>query len=322
MLKEITFLTLLIGVNCWWDEGHSTVAEIAQQTLPKLLKDDNAEFLDKIKQLLQLWYDEDNVFRIHEAAVWPDTIKENNNGISSMKEWHFIDLPYYYPPVDQKLVDNVTKLTLRATSTVAWNIEECMKTFSTQRKSKWAQSFQLRNLLHFVGDICQPFHCINGFFRYSYLKPGIHQDMEWSDLFHETIDSSYHEDRGGNLYKINVDFNDEIKNMHALWDSVGGEYLSRSPYSNESLKRLKLNATQLIDSFPISDNDLICNKKSIYEWTQESHNLAIKYGYNSIKPHSSWTREDPEIQNVIKISKQQLTKSGYRLAACLSQLIL
>lgn len=329
-------LVLLVCVLCsranaWWDEGHSTVAEIAQQTLPyafqkiypHLSRDKIDDMTSSLQKLFKLWQSDDGIFRIHEASVWPDYIKENDYGITSMKEWHFIDLPYYTPPLDSDTMQNVTNAMWRATSTVSWNILECMKTLETYRKHDWAKAFQLRNLLHFVGDISQPFHCINGFFHSSYLRLSPHDDPEWSDLFHSAVDKRYHEDRGGNLFAISLDFNTDIYNLHFLWDSVGGEYTSRSPYDNITLSKIQNNATQLMLLYPLqshfkTDDAFRCDKSTIHEWANESHALAIKFGYQALKPHALLNRHDKALQDIISVAKQQLTKGGYRLAVCLA----
>lgn len=63
----------------------------------------------------------------------------------------------------------------------------------------------MRNLIHFVGDVHQPLHSAD---RYTRQYPS--------------------GDRGGNDFPIEYD--DDIKELHALWDSVLG-------YMEESLVR-------------------------------------------------------------------------------------
>ena len=60
---------------------------------------------------------------------------------------------------------------------------------------KFAQTFNLRLLIHYLGDVHQPLHTVT---RYSYEHKG--------------------GDMGGNLFKIKSDY--DITNLHAFWDSI------------------------------------------------------------------------------------------------------
>lgn len=57
-----------------------------------------------------------------------------------------------------------------------------------------AKSMMYKALIHFVGDVHQPLHCVN---RYS-------KDYRNGDA-------------GGNRFKLNFGY---YKNLHALWDAV------------------------------------------------------------------------------------------------------
>ena len=57
----------------------------------------------------------------------------------------------------------------------------------------------LRLIIHYVGDIHQPLHCVN------------------------LVNSDYPEgDKGGNAFKLRYRY--RVKNLHALWDSVMYKY--------------------------------------------------------------------------------------------------
>ena len=60
-----------------------------------------------------------------------------------------------------------------------------------------SDSFHLRLLIHYIGDIHQPLHASS---RYT---------------------KDYPEgDEGGNAFKVHVNASEQITNLHALWDSV------------------------------------------------------------------------------------------------------
>lgn len=74
-----------------------------------------------------------------------------------MASWHYANTPYNpegiaLPP--QAYVEG---------EDVVWALEQCFKTFDFQSEvpeaaKAWLWSFQLRALMHFVGDIHQPLH--------------------------------------------------------------------------------------------------------------------------------------------------------------------
>ena len=63
---------------------------------------------------------------------------------------------------------------------------------------KFAQSFNLRLLIHYLGDVHQPLHSSE---LYSYDFPN--------------------GDRGGNSFLIKSDTNPIVTNLHMFWDSIG-----------------------------------------------------------------------------------------------------
>ena len=64
------------------------------------------------------------------------------------------------------------------------------------QESGFGQGVALRILLHMIGDVHQPLHCVT---RYGRLNPT--------------------GDAGGNFFKVNDPFNPSVTNLHSMWDS-------------------------------------------------------------------------------------------------------
>ena len=80
------------------------------------------------------------------------------------------------------IVANMMRKNLTVDSGVSWDLSD---------------SFHLRLLIHYIGDIHQPLHASS---RYT-------KDFPKGD-------------EGGNGYMISVNGAQEITNLHALWDSI------------------------------------------------------------------------------------------------------
>mmetsp|Transcript_23011 Transcript_23011/g.58353 ORF Transcript_23011/g.58353 Transcript_23011/m.58353 type:complete len:125 (-) Transcript_23011:857-1231(-) len=73
-----------------------------------------------------------------------------------MATWHFADTAYNPENITLPISTRVPG------EDVMWALQGCMETFSSVAKnpasSPWIWSFQLRALIHFVGDVHQPLH--------------------------------------------------------------------------------------------------------------------------------------------------------------------
>ncbi|GMF10008.1 unnamed protein product [Phytophthora lilii] len=132
----------------WWDNGHMLVGEVATQLM------DSAD-VKTIESMLSSW-DEDfpNTGEIATTAVWMDLIKCTSvssycqspvsPSITSMSDWHYIDLPVNTR--GGKWEDKEANLTL-FDDTMGGDavsvIEGAIKSFKTT-KSKWAANLFLR----------------------------------------------------------------------------------------------------------------------------------------------------------------------------------
>lgn len=162
----------------------------------------------------------------------------------------------------------------------------------------------------------QPLHSVSGYFN----------DSRFGDLSGG--------DRGGNLIHINCPQFPGATNLHALWDSAGGQYLENSPLSPTQTAALVANATQLIlqhppASFPQLDEDEFPEcwvngggynepcKNVIEKWANESYDLAVSVAYGpSISQNATITQA--YLNQVQQTSREQITLAGYRLASMIS----
>ncbi|KAL4157868.1 hypothetical protein PRNP1_003650 [Phytophthora ramorum] len=220
----------------WWDNGHMLVGEVAAQLLSSV-------DVSTIESILSRWDDDfPNTGEIATSAVWMDLIKCTSAtstcpspalpSITSMSDWHYIDLPLNINGDKWKNKDaDLTLFDETMGGDAVLVIEGNMKAFKTT-KSKWAANLILRNFIHIFGDLHQPLHTVTG----------ISEDIPAGD-------------GGGNseIFASPCAFS----NLHAVWDAAGGLYsLNKWNLSIDSFKpTLQSNASELIALLPsIPDN--------------------------------------------------------------------
>jgi hypothetical protein len=218
-LAVIVILFLCVPAFGWDDEGHMAVAYLAYQSLTPA-KRARVKALLKLNPSYAAWKqslppgtssaDADRmIFLI--AATWPDQIRIDpsyqddgpNNGYTPEgpqatqnigyrdqlrhKYWHFIDIPYSQDgtPLPETPAPNIqTQIT-------------AFRAALASGKSDDVKSYDLVWLLHLVGDVHQPLHCVT---RVSATEPN--------------------GDSGGNLVKLCEPPCKET--LHAFWDNLLG----------------------------------------------------------------------------------------------------
>eukprot|EP00051_Salpingoeca_urceolata_P027835 m.483503 g.483503 ORF g.483503 m.483503 type:complete len:365 (+) comp22971_c0_seq1:178-1272(+) len=303
MQGAMSFATLVLAVamvvpapaSAWWDTGHVLTAEIAAQTLLSLGLD---QHVSEVRDALSL---EHNMFpdtsEVPYAATWSDEIKDSTE---TMNSWHFVDFPYN--PEKRQVPDlpetNAVFILTELNETITPGNAKMHKKYLSKAAS-WGMSFAVRWLLHLMGDIHQPLHCVS--------------------LYNSHFPSG---DRGGNFYHITYPPNKDITNLHSLFDSVGGlftGYMPR-PVDKDYMKMIEDTGKQLMQEFPRSmftNLTHLTETIDYYRWSRESHNLSITAGYNAIPPNS--VVNDTQIATLRQILKRQLVLGGYRLANVLKQ---
>ncbi|OWZ21711.1 hypothetical protein PHMEG_0003704 [Phytophthora megakarya] len=218
--------SMLATTHGWWDNGHMLVGEVATQLM------DSVD-VATIESILSKWNEDfPNTGEITTAAVWMDLIKctsvssyctsPSSPSITSMSDWHYIDLPvnisggkWEDKDADLALFDD----TMGGDAVSV--IESALKSFKTA-KSSWAANLLIRNFIHIFGDLHQPLHTVTG------------------------INEAFPEGDGGgnNEYFVSPC---AFSNLHAVWDAAGGLYsLNNWALSIDDFKpTLQSNATEL-----------------------------------------------------------------------------
>ncbi|MEP6536495.1 MAG: S1/P1 nuclease, partial [Bryobacteraceae bacterium] len=148
-------------------------------------------------------------------------------------------------------------------------------------------AYNMAWLVHLVGDIHQPLHCVARFTG-RHLNENTGRDIG---------------DQGGNLFLID----DSAKNLHALWDNALGATDSRLDF----VKTAASLATTA---------DLVARLDTA-SWVEESVDLAksLVYTIGDDAGKSSPPRVTPEYRAALqKAAQERIAAAGYRLAALLN----
>eukprot|EP00347_Sterkiella_histriomuscorum_P023418 403334716 len=300
MIKT-NLLLVLVGlllpsslVKCWWRNGHLLTATVAHIELSK----NHPNTLQKAEAMLKGLSDYtsfEGKSPFIECATWADEIKEQ--GLDVQSHWHFVDDPLF--------ADNFTKPDWYPTLyNVTWALTEFQKYLSKphpnhndpQIQPLFGEGFNLRLLIHYVGDIHQPLHASD---RYSKDHPD--------------------GDQGGNLFMLQNFGFDDIIELHALWDSILAQFPDDPdlPLSDAALQNLMKNANMFTSDNP-RDSFTDLNAPT-NDWHLESSQLAKDYVYTGIVEGQKPSQEYIDIG--FKVAKRQIAKGGYRLADLLVKLL-
>ena len=162
IIQLLSLIALVSASHCvwaWHATPHRIVAQIAYNHLTPAAGDQVDRIINHLHKI------EPKVHDVASASVLPDRIKFE--GITIYNHWHYINLP---KPDKHNIV---------------WVINKLIKSLKDKQANKTYQALNLSFLLHLVGDIHEPMHCIQ---RYS----------------------------GGNSYPIKG----RAKNLHTLWDEA------------------------------------------------------------------------------------------------------
>lgn len=207
------------------------------------------------------------------SAAWLDSLRRPDQ--LWMQSMHYINIPYTRDgtPV------NPPK-TLNAVSA----IEQARLSLENLRGSDYDKGFNVRVLLHVVGDIHQPMHSIS--------------------LFSPRFRNG---DKGGNLFRLKA--NPVADNLHAYWDRGGGYLIKKKRYTSTMLRR---RAKQIEKRWPCDTASAILSPQA---WANESFQLAVDQAYQlkyGQKPSSIYQKQ------VKQTSEQRIALAGCRLAALLN----
>ncbi|MEM7355125.1 MAG: S1/P1 nuclease, partial [Acidobacteriota bacterium] len=173
VLMIVAWLSAPAATLAWRSTGHMVTAQIAYDEL-------EATARREVDRLVAVFSEHSPYDDAVTASLWADHLKQV--GVEAFDRWHYINLPLssgFRGPVPESAADNVV-----------WAIEQASAALRGPADDL-AKAWMLHFLLHLVGDIHQPLHCVS---RYSRQHP--------------------EGDRGGNDFLLSG----KHPQLHAFWD--------------------------------------------------------------------------------------------------------
>ena len=306
-MKTIFALTLCLlsalaeSAQAWNRTGHMVVAYIAYSNLDSKTRQRVDDLLQKHPDYLK-WVERRTIQRAARgqaaflnAAAWPDRIRDDPRffddneppkppaygfpDLGRHQMWHYRDLPFTMDgtPIPKRIVmpNALTQVAL------------FLKSIGNPSVAESIQVYELPWLLHLVGDIHQPLHCVSRFTKTQ----------------RDAATGAFFGDQGGNLVYV-----DGERNLHAYWDQLlGGE---------ENEGAVAALAMDLMNSLR-KENPV---KADPDEWTEESVRIAKEFAYSF---GAGGSKEKPARLGVryramaTRLARKQAALAGYRLAATL-----
>ncbi|CDZ78267.1 S1/P1 Nuclease [Legionella massiliensis] len=268
-LKTTIFLLLVVSLKAysWNYVGHRLIAQIAYDYMTKNSK----QLANRYNHALDTVYKPQSLVN---AAPWLDSL--HGPEYAELKKKHYIDLPFSWDGTKLLPPDKVNAVTA---------IVAAKDQLQAPQANNFDKGFNLRILLHVIGDIHQPLHAAS-----QYSKAHLRGD------------------KGGNLLFLAK--NSIAVNLHSYWDKGGG-FLSGKSYSNKQIQR---KARAIEKRWPCKPEAMTLNPQI---WTEESHQLAVEKAY-LIK---AGQKPDKNYQYMVKrITEKQIALAGCRLAATLNSI--
>jgi S1/P1 Nuclease len=212
-LLLVSFLST--NAFAWGGSGHKITARLAQEKLSN-------ETEREVREILGTRW-------MADVASLPDDWRKND-GAQITAGWHFVNTRIEDETYDQQR-------DCPGDQCVVEQLRDMRDTLANRDSSASARREALIYIIHFVGDIHQPFHCGSG-----------------------TVDGQ--PDRGGN--NIKVKFGGMDSNLHAVWDSG-------------LISRRGLNVAQYVEHLEdevVPDLDASIAGGTPADWANESHQIA------------------------------------------------
>ena len=278
---------LLCGLQpalSWGDDGHKTIALIAQRCLAADVK---------MKLVAMLAADPDNLTKhdIASEATWADKYRDENNRqdhYEQTKNWHFTDIEIDHPDLvaacfgRKPLPPGTLASNGDSEDCAVDKIEQFQVELSASDTDAEERLFALKFILHLVGDIHQPLH------------------------------SSDNHDQGGNRVKIVVDgFRHSPKDeLHGFWDTQFVDDIAKPPAAL---------ASQLVAQISLDDARTWA-QGTPDDWAREAFEIAKAdaYGNPPLSRDSTQHLGSNYVDQAELDVRLQLSRAGIRLAHVLN----
>lgn len=275
MLLAITALALVAPpATAWNHTGHMVVAQIAYRGLTGKAK-------AEVDRLLAIGAEPQSATFVT-AGCWPDDLK--GYGIRAYDEWHYTNRPLLMPGTPPPALSKCPD--------VVWALNQCTPVLRSKKAPDAEKARMLRFLIHFVGDVHQPLHCVS---RY------------------KLVNGKPVGDRGGNDFTIIGVSSD---NLHSYWDSGLGLLTAvKRPLTASGAKKIEKLADEVMQAFPKSSVPE-WSKPGVTSWVTEGVRVAKNVCYKGITetepPSAAYKQAGREA------ARRRLALAGYRLANLLN----
>jgi S1/P1 Nuclease len=222
------------------------------------------------------------LFIFMRASTWPDEIRRGGGAESKYDRphWHYVDWPLRPPSFP--LGDEPAP-----TDNVIYGISQCEKVLGDTNSTAEDKAANLSCLIHFVGDIHQPLHCVS--------------------LFSAAYPNG---DKGGNDFYV-MPGTKSIK-LHAFWDQLLGSRINERTSLND--------AVRIVAEHPKKDLPELTTDTTPKSWSSEGRELAIDKVYlhgdlkGSTSADTAPALPDGYTRGAKAVAEKQAALAGYRLA--------
>lgn len=269
----------------WGKGGHMITAWIASERLGPHARQESARLL---AIALPLSEGADFV----RASYWADEVRarmKDQYGFST--PYHFIDYPFSTDgtplPGDLPQAENIVRA-----------LAKYVAVLRAPSASDPARAEALRFVIHLVGDLHQPMHCVS---RVSRRQP--------------------HGDEGGNRFGLKDPGQlDRRYNLHKYWDNGMERFPRMGPdYAPPPMAEIGPAARQAMLAYPDGAADWRSGGAEDFQaWAIDGSEIAKRYAYRGIA-----RGKVPSVryeEQAFSIAEQQVARAGYRLARLLNEI--
>jgi hypothetical protein len=269
----------------WGDDGHKTVALIAEQFLTPTAK-------RQVSALLASDTDTLTPHDIASAATWADRFREANHrrdNYDATRRWHYVDLEIEDPDITKAcygrapLPEGLPASLGDKNACVIDKIKQFEAELAAPATDAEERVFALKFLLHLVGDMHQPLHAAD------------------------------HGDAGGNSVKVTVEgfARKSRDSLHGFWDTQFVDAIGRPPAA--LAKALVAQITP--------EQEAEWRQGTVDDWAMEAFNIAFTdvYGDPPLSKDVPQALDAAYAERAKRDVALQLSRAGVRLATVLNR---